>query len=82
MKETITRDPTDEEVEQAREVAQAMTEGLATAPSIGIGLGAIGMLTTHAFLNAVKAEYVLSAFDKWSSEIRDQIAKGVRNAHH
>lgn len=59
-----------------------MNKGLRTASNIGIGIGAIGMLATQAFLQGVKPEYVIEAFDMWVADVRNEIEKGLHRAHN
>lgn len=78
----LTREPTEEENEEAKAVALGMTGALAQASSIPVGLGAISMLLEHAFINAIKPEYILASFDLFTADIRKKLEVGARRARN
>jgi uncharacterized protein (UPF0254 family) len=78
----IIRPPTPEENEEAKVVAILMNKALAHASNVPVGIGAISLLTTHAFAEAVKSEYLLAAFDLFAADIRQKLVEGLRRAHH
>lgn len=82
MSEPLTREPTEQENEEAREVASALSEALRTAPSVATGLAGLELLVIHAFVHAIKPEYVLKSFDDFAAHARKQIEEVIRNAHN
>lgn len=82
MNKPLTREPTAAETKEAQDVALAMTDALGLASSVPIGLGALSMLTMQTFFHAVKAEYVLGAWDTYAADIRQQLEAEIRRAHN
>jgi hypothetical protein len=81
MNEPLTRDPTEEEFKQTRELASALADVVLTA-DIATGIGAVGMLLEGMFLNGVKPEYILPGFDDFAQFTRKSIEKAIRRAHN